>query len=160
MTRQRRRPQTDLAAQPRGHRHRYLVDMHRQFAAVPVQPAGADPKRIDVAPKRAAPAFGECPAVCAAAVQCDVEGAVIERVCRAAPPGERVVRRKDTADKRNQGYGVAAVVAQPVDIPPDIAIRRDPAVEAKSCNRLAAASRPDNAAIGTPGPGWTLPPAR
>jgi hypothetical protein len=55
---------------------------------------------------------------------------------------------------------VPAVVAEGVDIPPEITTRRDRLVEARCPSSVSAASRPDIAAIGTPGPGCTLPPAR
>ena len=53
-----------------------------------------------------------------------------------------------------------AVVAEGVDVPPEITTLRDRLVESRCAISVAAASRPDMAAIGTPGPGCTLPPAR
>jgi hypothetical protein len=52
------------------------------------------------------------------------------------------------------------VVAEGVDIPPEVAPGRDRLVEPRLAITAAAASCPDIAAIGTPGPGCTLPPAR
>ena len=51
------------------------------------------------------------------------------------------------------------IVAQGIDIPPEITTRRDFLVKPRSAISVAAANRPDMAAIGTPGPGCTLPPA-
>ena len=53
-----------------------------------------------------------------------------------------------------------AVVTQCVKVPPEVAARGDNLVKPRLAIRAAAARRPDMAAIGTPGPGCTLPPAR
>ena len=53
-----------------------------------------------------------------------------------------------------------AAIAQAVDIPPEIRTRADRLVESRCAIRVAAASRPDRVAIGTPAPGCALPPAR
>ena len=82
------------------------------------------------------------------------------RIAAAAPPRPGVVGREHAAEERDQRDAVRAVVAERVDIPPDIAAVRRGYREVRSCSRLAAASRPDSTAIGTPGPGCTLPPAR
>jgi hypothetical protein len=55
---------------------------------------------------------------------------------------------------------MAAVVADRIDVPPAISTRLDRRVEPRCAISVAAASRPDIAAIGTPGPGCTMPPAR
>ncbi len=65
--------------------------------------------------------------------------------------------RTDESDERDAG---GAFGIQRVDVPPRIPVRRDDLSEVRSCITCAAAMRPDSAAIGTPGPGWTLPPAR
>jgi hypothetical protein len=84
-----------------------------------------------------------------------------ERVRKpAAAPTEGVVGREDTAQEGDQRNAVLAVLTQRIDIPPDIAVQRDLAVESRSAISADAASRPESAAIGTPGPGWVLPPAR
>ena len=54
----------------------------------------------------------------------------------------------------------AAIVAQAVDIPPSVATLWDALVEARNAIRLSTARRPESIAIGTPGPGCTLPPVR
>ncbi len=77
---------------------------------------------------------------------------------RAAAP--RIVGREDRADEDDDDEAVAAVIAQRVDIPPGIAVLRDVEREVRSAITADAASRPEVAAIGTPAPGWTLPPAR
>jgi hypothetical protein len=78
----------------------------------------------------------------------------------AAPATERVIGREDAAEESDQRNPVLPVRAQRIDIPPDITVQRDRAIEARSAIRADAAMRPDSAAIGTPGPGWVLPPAR
>ena len=55
---------------------------------------------------------------------------------------------------------MAAVVADGVDVPPEISARRDRLVEPRCAISAAAANWPESAAIGTPGPGCTPPPAR
>lgn len=104
-----------------------------------------------------AAALGHRPPPAALGVQCDIDGAVIERIA-AARPG--VVGRKNAADEGDQRDRRAAIVADSVEVPPDIATGRDFHVEARSETRRRAASCPDSAAIGTPAPGCTLPPAR
>jgi glycosyltransferase involved in cell wall biosynthesis len=51
-------------------------------------------------------------------------------------------------------------VGERIDRPPAEAAGRDPAVEARSAITLSAACRPESAAMGTPEPGCTPPPAR
>ena len=94
------------------------------------------------------------------AIERHVERAVVAWIGRAAAPRPGVVGREHAADEGDQGEALRLVVAQRIDVPPGIAARRDRAVEAESASTLAAASRPEIAAIGTPAPGWVLPPAR
>jgi hypothetical protein len=75
-----------------------------------------------------------------------------------ACPG--VVGRKHTSDEGNQRQAVLTIVTQRVEVPPGIASRYYRPIEAKSLSMQAAARRPETAAIGTPGPGCVLPPAR
>ena len=90
-------------------------------------------------------------------VEGDVDGAVVERVATAGPG---VVGREHAAQHGDDGKAMATVVAQRVDVPPEVAARRDRPVEPRSASSAAAAIRPERAVIGTPGPGCTLPPAR
>ena len=53
-----------------------------------------------------------------------------------------------------------ATIAQCVKIPPEVATRWDRLIETRCAIVAAAASLPDIAAMGTPGPGCTLPPAK
>ena len=156
---QRRGVNTDRAAQPRRQWIGDLVDFDCQRCAIPYDLARADPEVAFVPRDRAVTAFGHGPAF-AVAIERDIERAMVERIGAAAPTGEGVVGREHAADKGNQRNAVASVIAQRVDIPPGIAVVRDRAVESRSSITLAAAIRPDSAAIGTPGPGCALPPAR
>ena len=96
----------------------------------------------------------------ALAVNRDIDGAMIERIGGTFSPGERIVWRKHAADERDDGDAVLSVAAQRIDIPPRITVWRNDPGEVRSASRLIAADRPANAAIGTPGPGCVLPPAR
>ncbi len=71
-----------------------------------------------------------------------------------------VIRREHTADKGDDGQAELAAVTQCVNIPPEVATRWDRLIEARCAIVAAAASLPDIAAMGTPGPGCTLPPAK
>ena len=139
-----------------------LVDVDAQRAAVPAQGIRADDQRRRRAPHGALTALGERPAP-AFSVQGDVERAELQRLCqpmRCEAAGSRVERRKDAADKRDQGEPVPSVIAQRIDIPPGVAASGYDTVEARSSISALAAKQPDSATIGTPGPGWILPPAR
>ena len=104
-------------------------------------------------------AFGHGPAT-RLAIEGDIDAAEVSGVARAALARRRIVRREDAADEADDGEAVAAVVAQSVDVPPAIAVLRNLCVEAWSLSSASAARSPESVAIGTPGPGWTLPPAR
>jgi hypothetical protein len=84
------------------------------------------------------------------AVESDVDGAVVER---APPSGPSIVRGKDAADEGDDSQRVLSVIADRVYVPPGIAARIDLLVEPRSWRILSAASRPESAAIGAPGPG-------
>jgi hypothetical protein len=85
---------------------------------------------------------------------------VLGLCCRVLGMGPGVVRREDAADEGDDAQSVVAVVADGVDVPPEIAAGRDRLVESRCASSVAAALCPDSAAIGTPGPGCTPPPAR
>ena len=127
----------------------------------PSQPSELGPKAemVRAAVHDVRPPFRHRPAS-RPAVQRHVQRAVPHRVGGPPPPRPRVVRRKHAADEGDQRQPTRAVIAQRIDIPPDIAVRRRGYREVRSAISAAAASRPDSTAIGTPGPGCTLPPAR
>ena len=106
--------------------------------------------------------LGHGPALTAFAVECDVDGAVVVGLHLLALPGKGpgVIRRKNAANKSNNAQRVLAIVTDGVDIPPEVRPRFDLLVKSRSAITVSAARRPEIAAIGTPGPGCTLPPAR
>ena len=88
-------------------------------------------------------------------VQSDIQSAEIFRICHAPlkPPGQGVIGRKNAPHKSDDGQTVFAIVTQRIDIPPEITTRLDLLIKPRSSISVAAANRPDMAAIGTPGPG-------
>ena len=147
----------DVAGDAARQRGAALVEMEMQRVAVPVQGARSDGEEVGAA--FGAGALGHRPAG-ARTVESDVERAMAERVGGAAAPRPAIPGREYAAQKGDQGKAVAAILAERVDVPPEIAVGADEGVEARSSIRADAARRPDKAAIGTPGPGWVLPPAR
>ena len=75
-------------------------------------------------------------------------------------PRPSVIGREHAAHKGNDAQAELAAIAQCVKIPPEVATRLDRLIETRCAIVAAAASLPDIAAMGTPGPGWTLPPAK
>jgi hypothetical protein len=96
----------------------------------------------------------------APAIEGDIDCAIVVRRRCTATAMCRVVRGEDAADKGDDREAVLAVIAQRVDIPPGVTPRWDLRIEPRSFMIARAARRPDVAAIGTPGPGCVLPPAR
>ncbi len=90
-----------------------------------------------------------------------VHRAVTERRAIGAPAtSPRVPWRERIPEQRNDHDRPAPVIAHAVDVVPLVTAVLDGAVQARSDFKQAAANRPLSAAIGTPGPGCTLPPAR
>ena len=96
----------------------------------------------------------------AVAIERHVQRAEILRLASAPASRARVIGREHAAHEADDGEAMAAIVAQAVEIPPTVAALRDRSIEARNASRLSAARRPESIAIGTPGPGCTLPPAR
>jgi len=154
------RVQRDPAFKPDKTRHRQLIDIDRKPVAVPVQGALTDcQSRGRLRERRLAP-LGERPVFSARTIKRDIDRAMVKRIAIAAPARCGVIGRKDAADEGNDRQPMRTIVTQRVDIPPRITVTRDRRVEARSAVTHCAASRPDIAAIGTPGPGCVLPPAR
>jgi hypothetical protein len=160
LSRQRRRIDPHGPLKTRRERIGDFVDPKGQRLTAPVDAAWANDELIRASSDSAPAAFSHRPALTGVAVECDVQCAMIERVSPPEPARERVVRRKHAADEGNQRDAAFAVVAQCIDVPPGIAVLGDDAVKVRSPIRLAAAIHPDSAAIGMPGPGCALPPAR
>ena len=128
--------------------------------AAPFKPAGSNRQMGFIAAKFALWPFGHAPDFGPGFIEGQIHRTVIFRVALSPAPGAGVIGRKDTADKGDKGQRMRPVIAPGVNIPPDITVLRDAAVKGWSAKRAAAASRPERAAIGTPGPGWVAPPAR
>ncbi len=140
--------------------HGNLVHPYHQRRAVPRQLAWTDRKSAHRAADRMTRPLGHGPTICAFAIDRNIDRAMVERIGNAFAPSQGIIRRKHTADESDDGDAALAVVAQRVDVPPRIAVGVDHPCEVRSASRLEAAERPDRAAIGTPGPGCVLPPAR
>jgi hypothetical protein len=141
------------ATRPRG---AGLVDPNVETHAVPGNMAASQCKRFGGTAQRFASALRHRPAF-RFAVESDIDRAMVFGVTPAAP---RVVGREHAADKGDDRQAGPPVITERVDVPPGIAAGNDDLVEARSEISASAACRPDSAAIGTPGPGCTLPPAR
>ena len=101
------------------------------------------------------------PAIAALAIDRDIDGAMIERIGRALAPREGVVGREHAADEGDDGDAVLRRRRSARrHTTTHSRLARTSLDEVRSAIRLAAADRPDSAAIGTPGPGCVLPPAR
>lgn len=133
-----------------------FLDVDFQCFAGPANTARPDAKRIAFLLDGAAPSLGHRPAVLRS-VERDIERCVVHRI---APTAGLVIGREDAAQERDDGQTMASVVADCIDIPPCVAAGWNRRVEARSVISVRAASCPDKAAIGTPAPGWVLPPAQ
>lgn len=127
-----------------------------EAALVPPHRARADTQAIALLPRISRSALGHHPAR-AFAIERDVEAAMVEWNITTRL---LVIRRKDAADKADDGQPEAFVIAERVDIPPAIALRWYQRVEIWSDSTASLANLPDKAAIGTPAPGWVAPPAQ
>lgn len=159
------RRQTDLAPNGKGNGHAALPNVDHQLPAIPAQLALLDLKHGARPRHRCCSPLCHGPALLTGAVDGNIEGTVV--VCcdwsAASKTGclrPVVVGREDASHEGNQGDAVLTAVAQAVDIPPEITTRWDRLVESRCAIRVAAASRPERAAMGTPAPGWALPPAK
>lgn len=157
--------QTDLAPNGKRNGHAALPNVDHQLPAIPAQLALLDLKHGPRPRDRCCSPLCHGPALLTGAVDGNIEGTVV--VCcdwsAASKTGclrPVVVGREDASHEGNQGDAVLTAVAQAVDIPPEITTRWDRLVESRCAIRVAAASRPERAAMGTPAPGWALPPAK
>ena len=148
------------AADATGNRYGNLVEADDQRLAVPGQLAWADGERVRGSTDCVRGRSVMVQRFAAFAIDRHIDRAMIERIGNAFASRERVIGRKHAADEGNDGDAVLTVVAQRVDVPPRIAVGVDHPREVRSASRLEAAARPDSAAIGTPGPGCVLPPAK
>ncbi len=151
----------DSAAQ-RSHREgRLFVDLDAQPRTFPDDGAWTYAEPIDARPKRFAATLCHRPSAYTGSVDCHVQRAMLSRVDVAAKPSlSGIVRGKNATDECDDRQSEAVVGAERIDIPPGVTIWRNRFIEAKSWRRASDASCPESAAIGIPGPGCTLPPAK
>lgn len=88
-----------------------FIDMNFQRTAIPVQAAGANFKSCRLSVHALMSALSHGPVFAAAAVERDVQCAMIIGVGIAAFNRPGVVRRKHTADKSNNRQAILAIVA-------------------------------------------------
>ena len=141
-------------------RRRHLINANHKSVAIPGEPAWPDRQRGRCPADLASSALGHGPTFSIVAVERDVDRAMIERVGFPVRARPGVIGREDAADEGDDREAVLSVIAQCVDIPPRVTAGRDVLIESKSARSAAAANWPEIAAIGTPGPGCALPPAR
>lgn len=150
------RAHLDDAANRHRHGRAAFIDLDAKTIRGPRHRTGADAQEIARTMEVFLTALRHRPTR-GSAVQRDIDRAV---VLRGDPAGGFVVGREDAADEADQRQAVDAVRTDGVDIPPRVAAGRDVRVEARSDATARAADCPDRHAIGTPAPGWTLPPDR
>jgi len=156
-------PHVHLASDPAWDWRCHLINVDCQPRAVPFE--RARPNREDVAcpRRRMLAALRHGPAIAAQVapltwrVKRNVDRAMVARI---AAPAPRIIGRKYASYECDDGDALTSVSAEAVEVPPMVPTRLNRLIEAKSAIRRFAAKRPDHAAIGTPGPGCTLPPAR
>ena len=135
-------------------------DFDREMIATPGEAVVGKGQPIGAATEMPLAILGERPALGGDAIKRDIERGMGERIGAAAAARARVKWGEDATEKRDQREAVTSVVADGVEIPPDIPTGCNRDVEARSASRLVAACPPESAAIGSPAPGCTLPPAR
>ena len=136
-----------------------LANVDDEAVAMPAHRAGADDEASLGARRARCAALRHCPAPWFA-IESHVEGAVVFRIALALAAGTGIVRREHAANESDDGQAMASVITRGINIPPAISVSRYRRVEARSCSKASAARMPARAAIGTPGPGCVLPPAR
>jgi hypothetical protein len=94
------------------------------------------------------------------AIERHIDRTMVFGIGSSVSAGTGIVRRKNTTDKTNNRQAVLAVVTESINIPPTITLWAYWRIKARSCNTASAARMPASAAIGSPGPGCVLPPAR
>ncbi len=97
--------------------------------------------------------LGHGPPVTATTIQCDIQRNVILGTGQAQATRYGVVWREHATDKGYDGEAMLAIIAQCIDVPPDVATGAQRDVERWSSRQESAAMRPESAAIGSPGPG-------
>ena len=155
------RLQRDRAPQRSHCQRRLFIDLDAEPRALPDDGARADGEPIGAWPQGLFAALCHGPSAHPGAVHGNIERAMLSRVdMTPKPPLLSIVRREYAADEGDNRQSEAVVGAERIDIPPGVAIGRNRFIEAKSARSASDASWPESAAIGMPGPGCTLPPAK
>lgn len=143
-----------------GAREGEFVEIDRESAVLPARLTRSDSEGVVIPLQGVAVTLRERPVATFVAIKGDIDRAVVIGLGASPLACPGVIRGKDAADEQDDGQPVAPVIAQGVDVPPDIAALRDRMAEVRSASTCSAARRPDIIAIGRPAPGWVLPPAR
>jgi len=134
-------------------RHSSLVYINNQGMAIPMQLAWTNLKALFVAINPFASSFSHCPTFFSWTIDSNIQAAVLIWIGRTLLICPGIVWRKNTTNKSDDRNAVLSIVTDCIDVPPQITTMRDYLVKAWRSMRVAAANRPDRAAIGTPGPG-------
>lgn len=114
-----------------------LVNPDFQGILVPCHRTWADLKMRLVAADLLALSFGKAPDPPSWPIQGHIERTMVHRIGHAMSSCAGIPGRKHAADKRDHGQGVAAVIAEGIEIPPCVAAGRDRSVEAWRIDRSA-----------------------
>jgi len=101
---------THLAAYAVRHRHADFIDVNHQRLPVPMQLTGANGELLIVTLAMPGAALGHGPTLGVFAVKRDIQCAVIVRLSVTARSVPRVIRRKHTAYKRDDGQPMVTVI--------------------------------------------------
>ncbi len=147
------------ASQRSWQRHASLIECDGNNTIMNPQRTWSTDKLFGISPNITLTTLRHGPAVLWS-IKRNIHRTKIFRITQALAPRPRIVRRKYTTDKSNDRQAVLSIITLRVEIPPAISTSGNYLVKARSCNSASAARMPESAAIGTPGPGCTLPPAR
>lgn len=133
--------------------HSSFVYVNDQGLAIPMQLAWTNLKALFVAINPFAASLSHCPTFFSWAIDGNIQAAVLIWIGRTLLICPSIVWRKNTTNKSDDRNAVQSIITDCIDVPPQITTMRDYLVKAWRSMRVAAANRPDRAAIGTPGPG-------
>lgn len=139
-----------------------LIDIDLQVVLIPLKLAGPKSEPGGVSVQMPRPPFRHGPQMPWLTVQCHIDGAMVLGIDLRTPSFKRpgVVRGKHASYKCNDAQRISSVIAEGIDVPPKVTAGIYGLIKPRCAMVVSAANRPESAAIGTPGPGCTLPPAR
>lgn len=109
--------------------HGPLPNDDAQGVCIPDQATSTNLEPMQRPAEVSLPTLGHGPSVAAPPVQRDIQRSVVLGLCRTAAARDSVVRREHAADKGNDGQAVLAIMAECIDVPPDVAARLQRDVE-------------------------------